>query len=503
MLSIYNHAKSNLKHGLSMNVGSCVKGNFYFLKNLDVKTIFLFGVLGYRIVRWGITRGTQGLLPAPVLPIQNHTRQEAKAASKIQKTWRQYKRIHLLRASEEAAGAWFEHIIHHNAEGIPTAENGKTPVFFPEGLPIVIKRCWGGDASARIDKMKQARKLCEKIHSQHLVIPQARICKFEGRALLLESKMPIMHRTKEQIGLYIENRDRFTDVIKEFAYFHCQSDWQCLRSRASIKFDPYEALARTPLGRYDNLALYLENGIGKLAFVDSERFHPLPKQIALRFYAEKCIDLICLFPLHFEEIMKIVFEFDPKLKKEHYLLYVREGLKRFDLAYNQHAQFVQAKGINLDTPTVLTALGRLAPERREVLALSLKTELCLRYGSDWVGAHEDKLETEIFPQILDAISVFISRSIAAKHQPQHVSSRVELLSLRTLEFKADNRLYAQCIDQIKSVLSPLGSEEKEIIQHRVAEIVFDTLLSNMQGKEIAYYNPTFGGHKNAGKCLFC
>ena len=151
-------------------------------------------------------------------------RQQTEAATKIQSMCRSYlARGELARKqSHYLSHALFEGALPYinspfpGLSRLPKALNGKTRVYLPKELPVVLKDSGSPQNLHRFEKMQQASKICMQNEYVHLVIPKARIY----GDFIIESRLPItLHDFKGQIGLYIENCEQFTNAVKEFTGF--------------------------------------------------------------------------------------------------------------------------------------------------------------------------------------------------------------------------------------------------------------------------------------------
>jgi hypothetical protein len=337
--------------------------------------------------------------------------QKTSAAIKIQSSWRG----HLARIKVEKARMYllsYALLVKakpyvddpSNLKDVPLAYSGKTRVYLPTELPIVLKQSGSPANQKRFDQMRQGRDICERSGYQRLVIPKARVY----GDFIVESRLPItMHGTKEQIGLYIDNRERFAVVVQEFTGFLCQSRFHDI---TGFTRDPYGTLSETPLGRYDNVALYLEEDQGKIGLIDLECFEPgcIRMQKGLCFL--KCRDAVHLFPYHLDEIMSVAKRFDPDIESYRGIL-EREragALKRFKLAYEDHLEFIRKKGIRFEDPISFEKLGIARVEQlKKVIEEELRKENEDIGFRGCLGEKPDEtlisFNEKAFPKILDAV----------------------------------------------------------------------------------------------------
>lgn len=397
-----------------------------------------------------------------------------------------------------------------NLQGLPQASRGNTPVYLPNDLPIVLKHSGCPENQKRFEQMKQGHEICKRSDYKHLVIARARVY----ANFIIESRLPIHeYDTKEQIGLYIENREKFTPVVKEFVGFLFQSDLSditdvCYFSGQSRTKDPYGTLAKTPVGRYDNIALYLEEGQGKIGLVDLGEFSPGCARVKDWPFL-KCRDAIHLFPYHLEEIISEAKKFYPsieimyrkKLKEER-----DETLKRFKIAYEDHLDFIKTKGISFDNLVEIPKIELARQESiKEVITLFIRQE----HESKWfykgcLGKDPQNtilLFENAFPEILNIITDFLSDTLKNKHSNNRetISTYSQLLAFRTLLFKCNGHS-----DLIKQILSKLGMIQlKEWNKNEFVTLIIQEVFKELaNGKEIAYYNPSFGYGGHAIECIF-
>jgi hypothetical protein len=389
---------------------------------------------------------------------------------------------------------------------LPKASAGNTPVYLPMGLPIVLKASGSPANQKRFEQMQQAREICEKNGFTSLVIPKARVY----GTFIVESRLPISrHDTKEQIGLYVENRDLFTVAIKEFTGFLCRSTLRDLDGSG-----PYVHLAEVAsVGRYDNVPLYLEAGQGKIGLIDLESFSPdLPgRDIPHVFYA--CASAACLFPYHFEEILSVAKKFDPKI--EEYLPRLAEcrdgSLKLFKLAYEDHAAFIRKNRIGLEDPLSFKKLdGGRIEDLKKVVEDFLRKEHKSGVGfRGFLGEMPDEtlasFNAKVFPLILDGLYTLIQDLL--KFNLEHkigeggVSSYPKLLSLRTLYFGCDSKIPSKFEKLIAQSLDMLRFRYEDDCGWFVSYYLFDLIFTELvKGGEIASYIPKFGSSNS--RCLF-
>ncbi len=457
-------------------------------------------------------RGYAARLTLKRLQFERRKEEKSKAAIKIQSVYRG----HLARVEVEKVR---EHILSYdlfqkakpyvnnpsNLQGVPRAANGKTRVYLPKELPIALKMSGFPGNQMRFDKMRQARDICKKSGYKHLVIPKARVY---GN-FIVESRLPIAtHRTKEHIGFYIENREQFTNAVEEFTGFLCQSSFYDITG--GDHRDPYVTLSKTPLGRYDNIPLYIEENQGKIGLIDLERFFPgcSKQQEAWCFF--RCCDAVHLFPYHFEEIMNVAKKFDSNIEafRENLEQERDETLKRFKIAYENHLDFVRGKGITLENPTAFERLNSLRLEEvKKVIATEILKEKDMVWFREFLGEKPDEtlicFNEKAFPKILDMvyniINYILKYNLESEKKP--LSTNLQLLSIRTLTFSTGHVRYKEFIKSAPKLIEIFADEDEA---EGITGLVLDIILKELErGKEIAYYNPSFGPGGYAKRCIFC
>lgn len=457
-------------------------------------------------------RGHVARLALKKLQFEKLEAEKSKAAIKIQSIWRGYSaRVKAQKARKpllsysllEKAKPYID--APSNLKDVPRASHGKIPVYLPKELPIVLKQSGAPQNQERFNQMQQGRDICENSGYEHLVIPKARVY---GN-FIVESRLPItVHGTKEQIGLYIENRGRFAKAVKEFTGFLCQSSFYDITGGSN---DPYGTLAKTPVGRYDNIALYLEEDEGKIGLIDLEQFSPEHSKWQKEWCFFPCRDAVHLFPYHLDEIMNAAKKFDSNIESYRKDLEKErdEALKRFKIAYENHLEFIKEKGITIEKPLKAIEVSSLRKENiKKTMIEVIRKEHDGVWYKNCLGERPDEiieLFGKAFPKILDATTSFLSEILKKKKEiaKEVISSQRELLSFRTLHFSSSSRWYRDLQEKVASELQMMKIEEewnKENFASLIIQGIFEELA---KGREIAYYNPSFGYGGYATQCIFC
>jgi|GEM_PF-1397760 len=428
--------------------------------------------------------------------------QQLAAATKIESVWRGYssrviKEKNLLSYKLLTKAKPFVKDEQKLRE-LPRAGMGRTPVFLPKELPIVLKQSGSPKNQERFEKMKQARFICEKNGFHHLTIPSARV---QGN-FIIESRLPI-HKphTKEQIGLYMENREKFSQAAKEFTGFLCQAG---LGDIVGGSNNPFQDLSQKDIARYDNVPLYLEKEQGKLGLIDLEDFMPY----CFGGASCACERAVSFFPYHLDAIIEEAKKFDQYIEYDRSNLEsIRdETLNYFKLAYGDHLAFIQKKGISIKEPTRMVEISaeRSAEIQRKITSLIQKEneeywyKNCLGKNPKEAIVNFEKA----FPVIFNTITAFLSKQIAKNiaEEGEPISSIPKLLCCRTLGFDFHDLMYQDLMKQTVSKLDKIDipdADKKTGFADMIIKAVFEELA---KGGEIAYYNPRFGGRC---QCIFC
>lgn len=377
---------------------------------------------------------------------------------------------------------------------LPRASKGKTPVYLPKELPIVLKDSGNPANFARFEQMQAARQICRRNGYKDLDIPKARV----HGTFIYESKLPITQDSLESIGLYIENRGQFTNAVKEFTEFLCQSYFEDITGAAPrFSYD-------IPTGRYDNVALYLENGRGKIGLIDLERFAPIPSRDGCR----ACENALRFFPHHLEEIIQSAKKFYPNIEVHRpYLECERNKMvDLFNTVYENHANFIKEKGITVQNPLALEKLGEgRIRQLQSVLEEKLRTahkEDSLFQGC--LGNNPEEVlrnfRDNFFPQILHATYQVLNEALMhnIRETQGPILSNLQLVLLRQL--KVFPILQGSFMSNIRECVK-IFAFDKDWKKEPFSELLFDTLLEELaRGRDVAYYNPC---GFNVAKIIHC
>ncbi len=397
--------------------------------------------------------------------------------------------------------------------GMPKASNGKTLVYLPPELPFVLKQTGSPYNKTRFDKMKVGREVCNNSNYSHLIIPEARVYK----NFIIEHRLPILeaYDKKALIGFYVENKELFSKAVREFTGFLCQAHLPDITS--GMTRDPFYSLCEADLLiRHDNVALYLENGVGKIGLIDVENLLLIPKTLQKREALRACQETVRFFPYHLEVIIEAAKKFDPDIESHRPVLEKERErlLKFFKKAYFEHLEFINLKNIDLADPV---KFGVISFSKKEKIQENLETILKAENQDSWykncLGVNPEEtlnyFREESFPAIIEAILKLIPDLLHANLQhhakEEAISSYSKLLLVRTLEFESDHcvEIYEDLKNFVKLKLEKLQIASPHRRKQFISDLIDAAFKVLEQEQEIAYFNPRFGFGGHAAHYIFC
>jgi hypothetical protein len=395
--------------------------------------------------------------------------------------------------------------------GLPKAAAGKTDVYLPPELPVVLKKCGAPHNAKRLEQMRQAKEICLKNGYTQLIIPEAEIYK----DFIIETRLPILdHHSKVCIGFYLENCEKFEKTAEEFIGFLCQAELDDITGERQDSFAP---LAEGPIPRYDNVSLF---GEGKLGMIDLERFRPGHSPTS-KYILDQCVNVIRFFPHHLDAILREAKKFDPNIERHRKTLEAERGkiLSFFKKVYVDHHEHLQKHQIGLATPTEFKPF---LPERKEELKLALARILSDPWYKKFLGDNPQqtiqRFNEQAASEILDEVSLFIRDLIVWNIQNQEkasaISSTSQLLTARTLLFSDPRnewdyedegplKRYYQLKKTIYSKIGMLPFKDTSD-RNRCTQDLLENIFKELVGHEIVYYDPIFRDDSyNYYQCIFC
>lgn len=367
-----------------------------------------------------------------------------KGITRIQALWRGYRvrRNLLSRSLFNLAKVDLDRCIDITC--YPKASSGITPVYFPPHLPIAFKALGETRSKKRFFVMWEARDLCIKNGYTHLLIPQA----YPYKNYNIEDKLPVEHvKQREQLALYCDNRDQFTEAVKEFTGFLCQ----CIFPDILTFNHPYQNEKKFPIGRCDNLPLLLDRGMGKIALIDLGGHQIRKEKLTLIDALECAKTAISIFPYHSQDILEVVAFFYPEISQKASFLqsFAKQSLKNLNIIYKNHCRFISQN----NTPLLFSS------ERTQEILQNAKKSL----GTEGILLSEKSLL-----QLVNEITL----SILAKFKEFSISDT-------PLHDQACARFIVLNVNQITQIFENTDRESNRIVQ---------TILNQMIGNEIYYIN---------------
>lgn len=377
---------------------------------------------------------------------------------------------------------------------LPRAPNGITPVYIPKDVSVVLKYCDNGRAKFRFSQTMKAAALCHQNGYKRMVVPKAHV----HNNFIIEDKLPVRHAEKANVGLYVENREKFTLTAREFTSFLCQSNHDDLL--VYDKLFPSEV----PRCRHDNVCFFLGTNnkteirenldqVGLVGFLDLEEFSLISGKQGSDFYLSACKTALCFFPYHLEDILNVIKEFDHMILNHQSELqkYQQKVLEYFNKLYLDHADFLKEKQIAPTEPLKMIEIDDL---RKKEIQLEVEAYLKQQYQKNWDD--DESIDPDILvgincvkialPNIINCIMQFLSTRL---HEKMHagegpLQSFDDLVVFRSLGFKF-SELHVE-------VCSMLQNMPEAAVKHR-NQLVVDTIITIFKelqkGREIAFCNP--------------
>ncbi|MFT4553867.1 MAG: hypothetical protein ACI9S8_002510 [Chlamydiales bacterium] len=443
------------------------------------------------------------------------------AALKIQKVFRGHREREYYLNRERSPLA--EHLVErqHILNSFPKATSGKTPVYFPpsewcNGKHYVIKESGAFNKKKRLLQVREAHLLCRKNGFNNLLIPKARgVGNF-----LIEERLSISDDTYENMGLYIQNKESFSDAIRELTRFMYHANLT----------DIVNVQMRQPLNRivgdfvrYDNLPLSLvkEQGklVGKINLVDLE--HSLlgrPKEereLPQDFFLDRVKDLVRIFPYHLQTIIEEARELSDVIENhiEELAEIQSKGALFLQKGFVDHQQFLKEIKCN---KTSISKLQEISLQEKmdifdffedELNQLNLgDNDYLARYNETYPPGilgddPKNKIEAfkKVFPRIIDSIMAKIKTSLIENAEDNSKGfDTANMISIRSV-----------IIDR-KSLLKDLKNHVSEILKkelserqgYQALESLSEPLLSAIfrgliHNRKIAGFEAGYGGYENS------
>lgn len=328
-------------------------------------------------------------------------------------------------------------------------------------------------------------------------------CEAKGYTCLIPGRGRAEPGTREQMMLYYNHPEAFTQAVKELTALVLQTNFGSVKNSLDVssKDLPPKDLPINCIGRPSQVNLFLEDeGTGKLEIIPCKDFKQKTQPVTANEGSLKCGDLIHLFPYHVKEIIEVAERCDVKLGSE-----TRSGLERdgkesrqlFEAICVVHPTFLKAKKITIENPTKMLAISS---KRQEKLKQDVIEELRDLHGQE-DGLYEKCLGKEPkktiarfeeeFPNILNVIEKYLSEKLEKnlKEQQKPLNSLEQVLSVRTLVLALSDlyNLGTEVAPYLKMLqfdqyYDDIGS----------ADLMIQTIFDGLAENEAAYYNTSFG-----------
>jgi len=381
----------------------------------------------------------------------------------------------------------------NNPYKLPQANDGKTQVFLPPQLPLVLKRSGKLASKKRARQTRVVLDLCEGNCLHHLVIPRQRVYK----EFVLETRLPIAKNCLQgQMEIYLENRDLFGAAAKEFTQLLFLSEMSDVLDEGHHPLTIFG-----PIGRHDNFPLFVEEGLGKVGLVDLEHFIPISK---ISFSSDevmcRCKNAIAIFPCHFEEILEAARGFsafvDEKAFYEELTSFRDRAQNVLVQAYERHLYFFKKNGISFEDPLqpVEVTSTRKKSVKEAVFSRILRQEL----QEPILRAFESKRERleKNFSKLVDLIMDFLFDSIDLK---ESISSYGQLMYQRALYFGCENQRMRDSL--VEDVATKIEGSDRYLtdVEALARLLVKEIFIELAVGGELAFYD---SGEQLGVECIF-
>lgn len=363
-------------------------------------------------------------VPSPVAPAEPPMR---RAVPKISALFQEH--------VSQAVSTYLQ--LEENLQSLPQAEGGRAAVFLPKELPIVIKcpreNQSEEDIQNRLEKMYKARELCEEHHISNISVPEGHM----HGPFIIESRIPFKsNNTIQQIGLYCENREKFTQVAKEFVRLLCFGETKDFVGNTESVFSRLAEKGLQP--RFDNIPIYIENGIGKMGLVDTEDFTPRTTKPTTSEVLTAVNWALRVFPFHKDAIVEEALKVDPEIANHMKDIdaYQQSGEEYYQLMYEGHKDFLNARGID---PAHAAQPVEVKAERREQVKQILYPEI-VSFLTDYNQSEDFPITPEREQKIrqclqqhadtlIDYMLAMVNDKLASEHKAISSKTAQEELSL--------------------------------------------------------------------------
>lgn len=397
-------------------------------------------------------------------------------------------------------------ITEHTYTHLPKAVNGKTPVYILGSGNCVIKETGTFLAKKRFEAMNATRKLVMALSLDQLVIPKARVF----HEFIIEERLPIQFfDLKEQMAHYSEHLDIYTAAIEQLSRLLCYVRLDDITGNTTHR---YTSVSDTPLGRFDNVPLFLNKETGKIGLVDLEKSQ-FDRSAICPFTAAK--QLIHLFPVHADTICQEISNHFPELKLYEAALEkeTADSLKRLKTIYLDHAEFLKRHELKKLNDFLF---DRLNLKDKEAFSDELFDAIYAKH----LNCH--LMKGFLGPQPKELLKDFIENRLG------FFMEALKKLILDLIDYNISKlqtppeRLCFETLVALRSISIPYGFESKELSEFKSSVLplihdfalstfhagifltfLLDTTLSSFHKSGfVAYYNPAYASGTLLARLVF-
>lgn len=387
------------------------------------------------------------------------------------------------------------------SHSIPHALAGKTKVYLPQEMPLIVLKDSGRkQAITRFHQMQNVRSILNLQNSSHLIIPKASLC----QDFIIEQRLPINPDSFHNMGLYLSEPQMFDEAVREFTRLFSKIYLDDLLDNQSHAYGRIRGIK--DFVRYDNIPLYIveEKGKkeGKIGLIDLERLYGRPHYDAL-------VTLARIFPLHLDvikdEASKLKMEIDESLLEAS----AKSGKKYLQVSYTDHVKWLEQKGV-LSGGSCESF--QISSERERELTTLLEEELLkLNQGVSQISAERqyfDKPQKNFFTEnpekmakelAASILPLFINNIKAIIEKSQNKQSGTEMTDSQLVSLRSPIINRSELYKGVKSLILENEKIKFEISGNNEIEQIAIQLTSVFMyaledGGELFYFDP--GYYKN-------
>jgi hypothetical protein len=355
---------------------------------------------------------------------------------------------------------------------MPMANLGNTPVFFPPATPsIILKRSGRTSAIQRFKDMQTVRGILRSQGSSHLEIPRAALC----GDFLIEDRLSISSDRFVNMQRYIEHPQAFDEAIHEMT---CLFSKACLTDLVASQIHPISNIVGDTI-RYDNIPLYIENGVGKIGLIDLEHIYYQPFTSYFNrwtTYQSPPEILARIFPYHVDMIIEQSKQLNMQFNEDRVRCFAKDGLEFLQKGYIDHLNWLRQKEI---TPQNFNQVFEVTPDRIEMIIQNLTQKISRKNVScltpEIINSSVQDIISDIEKVLLDTKTL---------ESPSAVNTDAALIAFRSPTFKRD-RLESSVREHFKTL------DNYDQLSDFIDDLVEGTCAELTKGRELFAYDPNY------------